>query len=353
MPEPHNGHHFRGKRVLITGGLGFIGSSLAIRLVELGADVTLVDAMIPEYGGNLFNIEPIRDRVTVNFGDICDRLAMDWLVREKDYVFHLAGQVSHVMSLTDPFPDIEYNIKGTTVVMEAIRRHAPQAKVVFSGTRGQYGSAVRLPVDEDAPTNPKGIYEISNLTAEKIIEVYHNIHGIHSVLLRLTNVYGPRAQMKHSQYGVVNWFVRLALDGETIKLFGDGSIRRDFLYVDDCVDALLMSAACDAAGGQIFNVGIDQPTNFLELAETLIEVAGTGRWTFAPFTPERKAQEPGDFYSDIAKIRRVVGWTPTTSLRDGLAATVDYYRRHRDQYWTAGSATLVVDPGKSASRTAA
>jgi UDP-glucose 4-epimerase len=351
MPEPLNRDDFHGARVLITGGLGFIGSNLAIRLVEQGAQVTLVDALIPEYGGNLFNIQPVRDRVTVNFGDICDRLAMDWLVRDKDYVFHLAGQVSHVMSLTDPFPDIEYNIKGTTVVMEAIRRHASRAKVVFAGTRGQYGPAVRLPVSEDAPTNPKGIYEISNLTAEKIIQVYNDIHGVHSVLLRLTNIYGPRAQMKHSQYGVANWFVRLALDGETIKLFGDGRIRRDFLYVDDCVDALLMCAACDDARGQIFNVGIDQPTDFLELVETLIEVAGSGQWAFAPFTPERKAQEPGDFYSDISKIRRIVGWVPQTSLREGLQATVDYYRAHHEHYWAAASHTVAV-PGHSSKKAA-
>jgi UDP-glucose 4-epimerase len=156
----------------------------------------------------------------------------------------------------------------------------------------------------------------------------------------LTNTYGPRAQMKHSQYGVANWFVRLALDGETIKLFGDGRIRRDFLYVDDCVDALLMCAACDDARGQIFNVGIDQPADFLELVETLIEVAGSGRWAFAPFTPERKAQEPGDFYSDISKIRRLVGWSPQTALREGLQATVDYYRANREHYWAAASHTV-------------
>src|SRR4051794_5392615 len=237
--SPPADNPFRGRRALITGGLGFIGSNLAIRLADLGARVTLVDAMIPEYGGNLFNIEPVRDRVVVNFGDVCDRLAMNWLVKGQDYVFHLAGQVSHVMSMTDPFPDIEFNIKGTAVVMEAIRHHNPRAKVVFTGTRGQYGPAVRLPVDESAPTNPKAIYEISNLTAEKIIQVYHHTHGIRAVLLRLTNVYGPRAQMRHSQYGVVNWFVRQALDGVPMKVFGDGKILRDFLFVDDCVDALV------------------------------------------------------------------------------------------------------------------
>jgi UDP-glucose 4-epimerase len=324
---------FNDTNCLVTGGLGFIGSNLALRLVELGANVTLVDAMIPEYGGNLFNIEPIKDQVTVNFGDICDSHAMNWLVCEQDYVFHLAGQVSHVMSLSNPFPDIEFNIKGTAVIMEALRRFNPRAKLVFTGTRGQYGPVVKLPVDEEAPTNPKGLYEISNLTAESIIKVYNDVHDIRSVLLRLTNVYGPRAQMKHSQYGVANWFVRLAIDGQTIPVFGDGNILRDFLYVEDCVEALLMSAVCDEAIGEILNVGVDKPTSFVELTEAIIRVAGSGRWEFAPFTPERKAQEPGDFYSDISRIRRVVGWMPTTSLEEGLRRTIDYYRCNKAHYW--------------------
>lgn len=333
MTPPIDPAFWRGTRVLVTGGLGFIGSNLALRLVELGAAVTLMDAMIPEYGGNLFNIEPIRDRVQVNFGDICDRHALDWLVRGQDFVFHLAGQVSHVMSLTDPYPDLEYNIKGTVVLMEALRRFNPGARVVFTGTRGQYGPAVSLPVAEDAPTRPKGIYEISNLTAEKIIQVYNDTHGVQAVLLRLTNVYGPRAQMKHSHYGVANWFVRLVLDGQTIQVFGDGQIKRDFLYVDDCVEAMLRCAASPAVRGEVLNVGVDQPANFLELAETLIRVAGGGRWDFAPFTPERKAQEPGDFYSDIRKIRRLVGWEPRTPLAEGLRRTVAYYRQHGRHYW--------------------
>ena len=324
---------FANKKCLITGGLGFIGSTLAIQLVAAGAHVMLVDAMIPEYGGNLFNIAPIQDRVTVNFGDICDRHAMDWLVRGQDYVFHLAGQVSHVQSLSDPFPDIEFNIKGTAIIMEALRRFNPDIKLVFCGTRGEYGSAVKLPVDESAPTNPRGLHEISNLTAEKIIKVYNDVHGIRSVMLRLTNTYGPRAQMKHSQYGVVNWFVRLALDNQTIKVFGDGSFLRDFLYVDDCVEAILMAACSEAAIGEVFNVGRDTPSSFREMAELIVRLAASGRWEFAPFTPERQAQEPGDFYSDITKIRRALGWEPCTSLEAGLRQTIDYYRAHRQHYW--------------------
>ncbi len=330
-----------GVRVLITGGLGFIGSNLAICLARAGARVTLADAMIPEYGGNLFNIAPVRRRVTVNFCDICDRHAMDWLVRGQDYVFHLAGQVSHVMSMTDPFPDVEYNVKGTVVVMEAVRRLSPGAKVIFTGTRGQYGPATQLPVNESAPTNPKALYEISNLTAEKIIQAYHQLHGIPAVMLRLTNVYGPRAQMRHSQYGVANWFVRLALDRAPIKVFGDGQIQRDFLYVDDCVEALVRCATCPRAVGEIFNVGVDRPTTFLELAQTLTELCPGARWKFAPFTPERKAQEPGDFYSDITKIRTAVGWEPVTPLEEGLRRTLAYYREHRRHYWDAPARRLV------------
>jgi len=328
------GDRFVNANVLITGGLGFIGSNLAIRLVELGASVTLVDAMIPEYGGNLFNIQPIKDRVTINFGDICDRHAMNWLVQGQDYVFHLAGQVSHLMSISNPFPDIDYNIKGTAVVLEAVRRFNPQAKIVFTGTRGQYGQSVKLPVNEEAPTKPRGIYEISNLTAEKMIEVYGDIHNLPSVLLRLTNIYGPRAQMKHSHYGVVNWFVRLALDDEAIPIFGDGSILRDFLYIDDCVEAILTAAINSEAEGEIFNVGIDHHTSFRELVETIVQVAGTGRWEFTPFSTERKAQEPGDFYSDISKIKATLGWEPQISLVEGLRRTVEYYRKHKNHYWT-------------------
>jgi len=323
---------FAGTRALVTGGAGFIGSNLVLALVDRGADVTVVDAMLPGYGGNPYNLEGVRSKIAFHEADIRDPKAMNTLVKRQDIVFHLAGQVDHVLSLTDPFPDIDINIKGTAVVMEALKHHNPSARVVFTGTRGQYGPAVTLPVAEDAPTNPRGIYEISNLTAEKIIEVYDRVHGIPSVLLRLTNVYGPRAQMKHSRYGVVNWFVRQAVDGETMKVFGDGAIKRDFLYVDDCVEAILAAAASDAARTEILNVGVDVATTFRELAETLSGLTGA-RWEYAPFSAERKAQEPGDFTSDISKIRRLLGWSPRTPLLSGLEKTIAFYRLTKAHYW--------------------
>ncbi len=324
---------FDGARVLITGGLGFIGSTLALRLVTLGAHVTLVDAMIPGYGGNLFNVEPIRDRVWLNISDVRDATGMSYFVRDKDYVFHLAAQVSHMRSLTDPFPDIDINIKGTAVLLEALKAHNRSAIVVRAGTRGQYGPAARLPVSEDDPMNPKGLYEVSQLAAEKMLQVYHDNFDIRAVNLRLTNVYGPRAQMRSPDFGVANWFVRLAIDDDVIKIFGDGSIKRDFLYVDDCVDAMVRCAVERAAYGGVFNVGAGEHTTFKRFAEALIEIAGTGRWEFAPFTRERAAQEPGDFYSDITRIRTAVGWEPRTALADGIRQTVAFYRAHKAHYW--------------------
>jgi len=320
-------------RILVTGGMGFIGSSLARRLVSDGAQVTLCDAMIDGYGGNPANIAELRGRVEVDASDVRDAAAMERLVDGRDIVFHLAAQVSHVMSLSNPYPDIDINIKGTAVVLEACRKKNPRAVIVRSGTRGQYGPAVKLPVSEDTPSDPRGIYEISQLSSEMICRTYTRIHGIRTVPLRLTNIYGPRAQMRHSQFGVVNWFVRLALEGRPIPIFGTGKILRDFLYVDDCVEALVAAAISPAAVGEILNVGHDRPSTFLEVAEILREIVPDTRIEFTEFSPERKAQEPGDFVSDITKIRRLLGWEPKTSLREGLARTVDFYRHRREEYF--------------------
>ncbi|GFK93821.1 dTDP-L-rhamnose 4-epimerase [Fundidesulfovibrio magnetotacticus] len=324
---------FAGKRALILGGLGFLGSSLALRLAGAGAKVMAVDAMIDEYGGNLFNIEPARDAIQVNFCDIRDASAMEWLVRDQDYVFHSAGQVCHLKSLSDPYPDVDINIRGTVVVMEALRKVNPRAKVVKLGSRGQYGPVLTLPAGEDVVPRPKGIYEISLLAAEHIIQSYLSAHSIPCVLTRLTNIYGPRAQMRHNRFCVANWFMRLALEKEPISVFGDGLIKRDFLYVDDCVDALLALAVHPEAAGGVYNIGHDRPSHFRELAETIARVEPGASWRYTPFSAERKAQEPGDFYSDITKIRTLTGWQPRVDLEEGVRRTLDYYRQHKARYW--------------------
>jgi UDP-glucose 4-epimerase len=326
-------NYFKDKKVLITGGLGFIGSNLAIKLVKSGAKVTLLDAMIEGHGGNLFNIEPVKDEVILNVSDIRDENSMNYIVRGKDYIFHLAGQNDHVLSLTNPFPDIDINIKGSAVLLEACRKYNQDVKLIYTGTRGEYGPAVKCPVSEDAPINPRGLYELSSLTVQKLFQIYNHNHGIRSVTLRLTNIYGERSQMKHSRFGVANWFIRLAIDNETIKVFGDGAILRDFLYVEDTVDAILISATCENAYREVFNVGSDKPSSFLELAKTIVKITERGRWKFAPFTPERAATEPGDFYSDISKIKKIIGWEPRINLEEGLINTIDYYKKYKQFYW--------------------
>ncbi|MCX7966432.1 MAG: GDP-mannose 4,6-dehydratase [Syntrophorhabdaceae bacterium] len=324
---------FKGKDILVTGGLGFIGSNLCIELVKLGAHVTIVDNMLPRQGGNLFNIKDIEDKVKVNFSDVRNSLSMNHLVKGKDYIFHLAGQVNHVDSMRNPIQDLEINCRGTLVLLEALRHHNRNAKVIFAGTRGEYGSSVKLPVDEDHPTNPKGIYAVTNLTAEKMVLVYHDIFGIKGVCLRITNTYGPRHQMAHDEYGVFNWFIRKAIDDEDIPVFGDGRILRDFIFVDDLVECMLVVAATEEAYGEVFNVGTGIPVSFIELAKTIARIAGSGRPKFTEFTQERKEVEPGDYYADISKIKRITGWEPKTSLEEGIAKTVEFYRKYKKEYW--------------------
>jgi UDP-glucose 4-epimerase len=324
---------FRGKRVLVTGGLGFIGSNLAARLLGLAATVTLVDNMMPRLGGNLFNVREIADRIHINFSDVRDEHSMDYLVKEQEYIFHLAGQVNHVDSIRNPIQDLDINCRGTLVLLESCRRFNPRVKIIFAGTRGEYGASVRLPVGEDHPTNPKGIYAVTNLSAEKMVLVYDDVHKLPGACLRITNTYGPRHQMAHDEYGVLNWFIRKAIDNEIIPVFGDGRILRDFLYVDDLVECFLRVAACEGAYGEVFNVGSGVPVSFSELAKEIVRIAGTGKAAFTEFTRERKEVEPGDYYTDTSKIQRVVGWKPETPLEEGLRRTIQFYRKHKEEYW--------------------
>jgi UDP-glucose 4-epimerase len=324
---------FQGKRVLVTGGLGFIGSNLSARLMELGARVTIVDNMMPRLGGNLFNVKEIMDHIQINFSDVRDEHSMDYLVKDQDFIFHLAGQVNHVDSIRNPIQDLDINCRGTLVLLESCRKYNREVKVIFSGTRGEYGASVKLPVAEDHPTNPKGIYAVTNLSAEKMVLVYDDVHKISGICLRITNTYGPRHQMAHDEYGVLNWFIRKAIDNELIPVFGNGHILRDFLYVDDLVECFLQVAICPSAYGEVFNVGTGIPISFIDLAKKIVKVADSGKVAFTEFTKERKEVEPGDYYTDISKIRKVVGWTPKTDLSEGLKKTIEFYRKHKKEYW--------------------
>jgi UDP-glucose 4-epimerase len=324
---------YAGRRVMITGGLGFVGSNLARRLVELGAEVLLVDSLIPGYGGNLHNVAGVADRLAVNVADIRAEWSMRYLVQRRDLIFNLAGQVSHIDSMTDPRTDLEINCRAQLTLLEACRAGNPAVKLVFASTRQIYGRPAYVPLDEDHPITPTDVNGINKMAGEHYHLLYNDVHGLRASALRLTNTYGPRMLMSHDRQGFLPWFVRLALDDQEIALYGDGEQARDLTYVDDAVDAFLRAGAMDGADGQAFNLGGPRPHSLREIAETIIQLAGGGRLRLVPWPPEKKVIDVGSVYSSYAKIERALGWRPTVGLEDGLARMIAYYREHRDHYW--------------------
>jgi UDP-glucose 4-epimerase len=328
---------YRGRRVLVTGGLGFIGSNLARQLVGLGADVLIVDALLPDSGGSLFNIDGIESRLHVNLGDVRQPSTMNYLVRDRDVIFNLAGQVSHIDSMRDPYLDLEVNCRGQLTLLEACRYHNPNVKVVFAGTRQVYGRPDSLPVDETHLVRPTDVNGINKVAGEYYHLVYNNVFNVRACSLRLTNVYGPRQLIRHNRQGFIGWFIRLAIEDRTIQIYGDGSQIRDLVFVDDAADGFLRAGASDACNGEVFNVGGDRPISHRDLASLLIETAGTGRVEFVSWPAEKKAIDIGDFYADSTKFHGTTGWQPTIGLRAGLARTIEFYRRHMSEYVPAGA----------------
>jgi UDP-glucose 4-epimerase len=322
--------------VMITGGLGFIGSNLAHQLVACGAHVLIVDSLIPEYGGNLFNISGIEDAVRVNIADVRQQSTMNYLVREQDVIFNLAGQVSHIDSMQDPYTDLEINCGAQLSLLEACRRNNPAVKLVYAGTRQVYGHPDTLPVTEDHLVRPTDVNGINKAAGEYYHLVYNNVFNVRSCSLRLTNVYGPRQLLKHNRQGFIGWFIRLAIEDREIEIYGDGSQVRDFVFVDDAVDAFLRAGASDACNGQVFNVGGLQPTAHRDLVALLIRTAGTGSCRFVEWPPDKKAIDIGSFYADSSRIAKVLGWQPTTTLDVGLERTIAYYRAHLQHYVPEG-----------------
>jgi dTDP-glucose 4,6-dehydratase/UDP-glucose 4-epimerase len=324
---------FSGKNILITGGLGFIGSNLARQLVELGAQVTLVDSLIPEYGGNLFNIHDIRDRVTVNITDVRDPHAMTHLIQGQDYLFNLAGQTSHLDSMTDPKTDLDINAAAQLSILEACRTHNPRIKIVFASTRQLYGKPEYLPVDENHPVKPVDINGINKLAGEWYHLLYNNVYGIRACALRLTNTYGPGMRVLDARQTFLGIWIRNLVEGKPVLVFGDGLQLRDFNYVDDVVEALLLAAVNPKADGEVYNLGSTEQINLKNLAALMVEIRGGGSFDLVPFPPERKVIDIGDYYSDFAKINLALGWVPRVSLADGLMKSLDYYVRNNRHYW--------------------
>ena len=324
---------FANARVLITGGLGFIGSNLARSLVNLGARVTLVDSLIPQYGGNPHNIADIRDRVQVNVCDVRDRFAIEYLVQDQDFLFNLAGQTSHLDSMTDPQTDLDINASAQLSILEACRKANAGIRVVFASTRQLYGRPDYLPVDEKHPIRPVDVNGINKLAGEWYHLLYSNVYGIRSSVLRLTNTYGPAMRVKDARQTFLGIWVRQLIEGQPIKVFGDGLQLRDFNYVDDCVEALLLAAAADTAIGKAYNLGGAEVMSLKALAELMVSLVPGGRYEIVPFPPERKAIDIGDYYSNFQLIEKELGWTPKVALRQGLARSVEYFQQHAAHYW--------------------
>jgi len=320
--------------VLITGGLGFIGSNLAQRLVETGGvDVTILDALVEGQGGNLFNIEPFENKVRLHLDDMGESSIVNHLVGGVDYIFNLAGSVSHVESMSLPHRDLELNCAAQLTLLEACRMFNPQAKIVFTSTRQVYGKPVYLPLDEHHRLQPQDINGIHKLAAEHYHFLYHRVYGLRSTCLRLSNTYGPRQHLQHDRQGFISVFIRQALDGEMIELFGDGKQRRDLNFVEDVVDALLLAGLSEAAEGEIFNLGTDEPTSVAEVAAELLHLTGRGSVQGVPFPPDRQLIEIGNCYSSYCKIENALGWRPQVKLREGLSRTLEFYQKHRANYW--------------------
>ncbi|HWY41315.1 MAG TPA: NAD-dependent epimerase/dehydratase family protein [Chthoniobacterales bacterium] len=331
MPPDYN--IFADADVLVTGGLGFIGSALARRLVELGSKVTLVDSLISEYGGNLFNVHGIRDRVTVDLTDVRDAVAMSGLIKNRQFLFNLAGQTSHLDSMTDPLTDLNINAAAQLQILEACRLHNRDLKIVFASTRQVYGRPKYLPVNEKHPVNPVDVNGINKLAGEWYHLLYNDVYGIRSCALRLTNTYGPGMRVKDARQTFLGIWIRQLIEQQPIHVFGDGAQRRDFNFVTDVVEALLDAAMSDRSDGQILNLGHTENISLKELAELLVRINDGGRYELIPFPGDRKMIDIGDYYADFRKIEGLLGWTPQVDLKDGLRQTLDFYRQHKAHYW--------------------
>lgn len=323
---------YRNKKVLITGGLGFIGSTLAMELVKYGSRVTIIDSLISDYGGNLFNIHGYEDKIKVNISDVRDRYSMNYLIQGNDLLFNLAGTLSHVDSMRDPYTDLEINVTSQVSILEACRNFNPGIKILYAGTRNQYGKAKYLPVDEKHPQEPTDVNGINCIAGESYHLLYNEVYGVKACSLRLTNTFGPRHQMKHPRQGVLNWFLRQLVDGEEVQLFGTGNQIRDVNYIDDVVDAFLLAGASDKVWGEVFNLG-GTPVSLNKFVEEAIKINEKGTFSTVKFPEDRKKIEIGDYVADYSKITKAIGWRPKTKLADGIEKTLEYYKKYKKYYW--------------------
>lgn len=325
-------HYYNNKHILITGGLGFLGSNLATRLVAMGAKVTLLDNLNPLYGGNKFNVHGIENAVSIVYGDVRDENVLLPLVKSSEIIFHFAAQVSYIDSLSMPFDDLEINGRATLQLLELCRKHNPRAKILFSSSRMVLGKIEAPRMMENSPTNPLSLYGIHKLMSEKYLLMYYKDFGIPCVILRITNPYGPRQQIKHSKYSIVGWFVRQAMEGKTIKIFGEGKQLRDYIYVEDIIEAFLLSAMIDEAVGEVINLGSGEATEFRTMVQKVIRIVENGALEYVDWPKEYELIETGDVAADVTKLNRLTNWKPRFRLQDGIRLTYEYYKQFYNHY---------------------
>ncbi|HOS60325.1 MAG TPA: NAD-dependent epimerase/dehydratase family protein [Syntrophorhabdaceae bacterium] len=322
---------FKNANIMITGGLGFIGSNLARRLVSLGAHVLLVDSLIPEYGGNIHNIQGIENKVKVNISDVRDPHSFKYLIQGQDYLFNLAGQTSHMDSMADPFTDMEINAHAQLAILEACRKYNPGIKVVFASTRQIYGKPDYIPVDEKHPLRPVDVNGINKMAGEWYHILYNNVYDVRSSVLRLTNTIGPRMRIKDARQTFVGIWIRLLLEGKPFDVWG-GEQLRDFTFVEDCIDAMLLAASSEKANGKIYNLGGKEIVSLRNLADHLIKINKKGTFVVKEFPEERKKIDIGDYYSDFSLISEELGWAPETPIEEALQKTIDFFRANLEYY---------------------
>lgn len=323
---------YKNKKILITGGLGFIGSNLAIALKKIGANVEIYDSLIHGMGGNMFNIEPIKKEVRVIIADLRNDKKISRAIRNKDIIFNLAGTLSHVDSMQNPFLDLDINCRAQLCLLEACRKYNKNVKIVYAGTRNQYGKAQYLPVDENHPLEPTDINGVDAIAGEKYHFMYQKVYGLRVVSLRMTNTFGPRHQMRHPRQGVLNWFIKQIMEGETIELMDAGEQIRDVNYVDDVVDACILVGESKLADGQIYNLG-GIPISLADFTKTAIRIWGSGKLKKIQFPRDRKNIEVGDYVANITKIKKSLGWKPSVSIDEGIKRTIDYYLAYKRHYF--------------------
>jgi UDP-glucose 4-epimerase len=322
---------FSGKKILVTGGVGFVGSNLARRLVELGGRLTLVDSLVPEYGGNLFNIAGLEDKITLNISDVRDEHSMRYLIQDQDYLFNLAGQTSHMDSMVDPQTDLEINCRAQLSILEACRKYNPKVKIVFASTRQIYGKPAYVPVDEKHLLRPTDVNGVNKMAGEAFHILYNNVHGIRACALRLTNTIGPGMRIKDARQTFLGIWIRLLLEEKPFEVW-EGDQLRDFTYIDDAVNAFLLAAASDQSEGQIYNLGGGPAISLRDLAELLVKANGRGKFSVRPYPPDRQPIDIGDYYADFRLIKSSLGWEPTVPLSQALELTLSYYKKNLPHY---------------------